>query len=263
MTGDLLLAIDAGNTNTVFGLYDGTEPRATWRLSTVRERTGDEYAAALVQLMNLAGIGPERVAAAVIGSVVPQVEAPLRRMCRRHFGVEARVVGLDLDVPIAVRVDHPAEVGADRLVNSFAAFRAFGQALIVVDFGTATTFDVVDAEGAYCGGVIAPGINLSLEALHRAAAKLPRIAVERPATVVGTSTLAAMQSGIYFGYVGLIDGLIARIRAEHGSPMPVVATGGLAELFAAAVPAIDRVDLDLTMRGLVRLHALATPSGPA
>ncbi len=256
----LLLAIDVGNTNTVFALFAGRALQAQWRISTVRERTGDEYAAALLQLMALKGFAAGGVGAVVIASVVPQAVFPLRRMCRDFFDCEGRVVGEDLDYGIEVRLDNPAEVGADRLVNAVAAHLRYPGAKIVLDFGTATTFDVVDADGAYCGGVISPGINLSLEALHRAAAKLPRVAVARPQAVIGRSTVAAMQSGIFWGYIGLIEGTVARIRAEFERPMTTVATGGLAHLFGHATAAIERVDPDLTMAGLVEIYHRHNPS---
>lgn len=262
MSGALLLAIDVGNTNTVFALYDGTLALGQWRLSTVRERTADEYAAALTQLITYRGHDPHAVADAVISSVVPEALWPLKTMCREIFRCTPRVVGDDLGVTIPVVIENPREVGADRLVNAVAARSRYGGPLIVVDFGTATTFDVIDGEGRYCGGVIAAGVNLSLEALHMAAAKLPRVPVERPHAVIGTSTVSAMQSGVYWGYVGLIEGVIERIRKEYGEPMKVIATGGLAGLFASGTEIIEHVDRDLTMAGLVELfHAdRAAPS---
>ncbi len=203
----MLLAIDVGNTNTVFALYRDNELVGQWRLSTNRERTAEEYAAALIQLMRLKGYSHEQVGAVVISSVVPQAVIGLRWMSRDFFGCRAFVVGEDLDYPIKINLNNPREVGADRVVNAVAARKRYSPPLIIVDFGTATTFDVVNDEGSYCGGAIAPGINLSLEALHRAAAKLPRIAVEPPENVIGTSTVSAMQSGVFWGYVGLIEGL--------------------------------------------------------
>ena len=259
MAQKLLLAIDVGNTNTVFALYRERDALGQWRISTVRERTADEYAAALTQLMALKGYHHGDVGAAVIASVVPQALTPLKSMCREFFGCTARVVGDDLGVTIPVVVDNPREVGADRLVNAVAAHTRYHGPLIVVDFGTATTFDVIDEAGRYCGGVIATGINLSLEALHRAAAKLPRVAVERPERVIGTSTVSAMQSGVFWGYVSMIEGIVARIRTEFGAEMKVIATGGLAGLFAGATDAIEHVDRDLTMAGLVELYYADRP----
>jgi len=259
MARDLLLAVDVGNTNTVFALYRGRTALGQWRVSTVRERTADEYAAALIQLMSLKGHGPDRVADAVISSVVPQALPPLKSMCNEFFDCTARVVGENLAITIPIAIDNPREVGADRLVNGVAAYARYGGPLIVLDFGTATTFDVIDQDGRYCGGVIATGINLSLEALHRAAAMLPRVAVERPPQVIGGSTVSAMQSGVYWGYVSLIEGVVARIKVEYGAPMTVVATGGLAGLFAGATEVIEHVDRDLTMAGLVELYYAGRP----
>jgi type III pantothenate kinase len=245
----MLLAIDVGNTNTVFALYRGDELVGQWRLSTNRERTAEEYAAALIQLMRLKGWSHEQVGAVVISSVVPQAVIGLRWMSRDFFGCRAFVVGEDLDYPIKINLNN-------RVVNAVAARKRYPPPLIIVDFGTATTFDVVNDEGSYCGGAIAPGINLSLEALHRAAAKLPRIAVEPPESVIGTSTISAMQSGVFWGYVGLIEGLVGRIQAEYGRPMTVIATGGLAPLFAKRCAAVHHIDRDLTMAGLLEMYAL-------
>lgn len=259
MAGKLLLAIDVGNTNTVFALYRERRALGQWRISTVRERTADEYAAALTQLMALKGYNHGEVGAAVISSVVPQALTPLKSMCHEFFNCAARVVGDDLGVTISVVIDNPREVGADRLVNAVAAHTRYHGPLIVVDFGTATTFDVVDEEGRYCGGVIATGISLSLEALHRAAAKLPRVAVERPDRVIGNSTVSAMQSGVFWGYVSMIEGIVTRIKSEFGAEMKVIATGGLAGLFAGATDIIEHVDRDLTMAGLVELYYADRP----
>jgi type III pantothenate kinase len=259
MARTLLLAIDVGNTNTVFALYRERQALGQWRISTVRERTADEYAAALTQLMALKGFGQEDIGAAAIASVVPQALTPLKSMCQEFFDCTAKVVGENLGVGIQITIDNPREVGADRLVNAVAAHGRYRGPLIVVDFGTATTFDVVDGDGRYCGGVIATGINLSLEALHRAAAQLPRVAVERPPQVIGSSTVTAMQSGVYWGYVSMVEGVVARIKAEFGEPMKVIATGGLAGLFAGATEVIEHVDRDLTMAGLVELFYANRP----
>jgi type III pantothenate kinase len=252
----MLLAIDVGNTNTVFALYREHELIGQWRLSTNRERTADEYAAALIQLMGLKGETPGSVNAIMISSVVPQAVMPLRWMSRDHFGQRAFLVGEDIDYPIPIKLNNPREVGADRIVNAVGAKARYPGPLIIVDFGTATTFDVVDEDGAYAGGVIAPGINLSLEALHRAAAKLPRIALEPPENVIGKSTIGAMQSGVFYGYIGLIEGLVGRIQAEYGKPMTVLATGGLAPLFVKRCNALTHLDRDLTMAGLVEIYAM-------
>lgn len=250
----MLLAIDVGNTNTVLAVYRDGAPLGQWRLSTNRERTADEYAAALIQLMSLKDLAHREVDAVIISSVVPQAVTPLRWMSRDVFGCRASVVGEDVAFPLPIRIDNPREVGADRVVNAVGALKRHPPPLVIIDFGTATTLDIVDAEGAYCGGVIAAGINLSLEALARAAAKLPRIAVEAPERVIGRSTVGAMQSGVYWGYVGLIEGLVTRIKQEFGAPMRVIATGGLAPLFANGTEVIEHVDPDLTMAGLLEIY---------
>jgi len=251
----MLLAIDAGNTNTVFAIHDGAELRGRWRTVTEGSRTADEYIVWLSQLMALQGLKTDVITGAIIATVVPQALFNLQLLCRRYFHTDAVVVGEPgVDLGIKVDVDRPAAVGADRLVNAVAAHKMWGGPLICIDFGTATTFDVVGHDGTYRGGVIAPGINLSLEALHTAAAKLPRIAVERPDRIIGRDTVPAMQSGVYWGYVGLIQGLVARIRNEFGQPMKVVATGGLAELFRHDVPEIEATDTDLTMHGLIEIY---------
>lgn len=253
--GDRLLAIDAGNTNTVLALFADGDLRASWRLATSVGRTADEYGAFLSQLMALEGESPGAVDAVIISTVVPATLFELRLLADRMFGCRARVVGEGVDLGIPVDIPNPAEVGADRLVNAVGAFRRHGGPAIVVDFGTATTFDVVGPDGAYQGGVIAPGVNLSLEALHAEAARLPRIAIGRPETVVGRGTVAAMRSGIYWGYVGLIEGIVTRIRGERKDPsLRVIATGGLADLFARASGIIDEVDSELTLHGLCAVH---------
>lgn len=256
----MLLAIDAGNTNTVFAVYEGEQQRGLWRAATDTHRTADEYAVWLIQLMSLQNVSPKDIDTAIISTVVPAALFNLTNLCQNYFGAKALVIGdPDVDVGMKVNVPNPAEVGADRLVNAVAAFRAYGGPLIIIDFGTATTFDVVSADGAYEGGVIAPGVNLSMEALHMAAAKLPLVAVRRPETVVGTNTVGAMQSGIFWGYVSLIEGLVSRIKAEKRThEMKVVATGGLSSLFFNASDVIDLTDKDLTLRGLLDIHRLNT-----
>ncbi len=253
----MLLAIDSGNTNIIFAVFDdGDDLRGSWRASTEVKRTADEYAVWLTQIMTLEGLAPADIDGAVIANVVPATMYALKTLCTRYFKVEPLVVGEPgVDIGIAVRVSRPDQVGEDRLVNAVAAFAKHGGPLIVIDFGTATTFDVIGEDGAYEGGVIAPGINLSLEALDRAAAKLPRIAIkEPPQQVIGQATVPAMESGAYWGYVGLIEGLVARIKAEYGRAMTVVATGGLAPLFARATDCIETIDLDLTLRGLLAVY---------
>jgi len=246
----MLLVIDAGNTNIVFAVHDGERWRGIWRIATDAQRTSDEYGVWLGTLLARQGIAIENLRRAVIGTVVPAALYHLRRLCRDWFAIEPLIAQSDLDWGFAIKVDNPNEVGADRLLNAMAAHQSYGGPLIVVDFGTATTFDVVDQDGAYVGGAIAPGINLSVEALHQAAARLPRIGIGRPQSVIGRSTIPAMRSGIYWGYVGLVEGMIARIEAEFGQRMKTVATGGLAPLIAEGTPRIERTDSDLTLEGL-------------
>ena len=263
----MLLAIDAGNTNIVFALCDGDEIRWRWRISTDQKRTADEYAVWLHQLIEMEGARREDIDAVIIASVVPQTLFNLRGLARRIANVEPMVVGAPgIDYGMPINLPNPAEVGADRVVNAVAAHGIWPGDLIIIDFGTATTFDVVSAAGTYEGGVIAPGINLSMDALYNAAARLPRIAVEPPADglgVIGKGTVHAMQSGVFWGYVGLIEGLVARMKAEiTGRPgliaveaVTVVATGGLAPLFSRHTDAISHVDPDLMIKGLMRIHA--------
>jgi type III pantothenate kinase len=255
----MLLVVDAGNTNIVFAVRDGDRWAGTWRIRTDAQRTSDEYAVWLTALFGLCSIRRDQISAAVIGTVVPAALYHLRRLCRDWFGVEPLVARAGLDWGFEIKVDNPNEVGADRLLNALAGHRTFGGPLIVVDFGTATTFDVIDGTGAYLGGVICPGINLSIEALHQAAARLPRIGIGRPQSVIGRATVPAMQSGIYWGYVGMIEGLITRIKIEFGGPMKVVATGGLAPLFAEGTLMIERIEPDLTLDGL-RILAERNPA---
>lgn len=251
----MLLAIDAGNTNTVFAVFDGDRLVASMRCSTYGPRTADEYFVWLNRLMTHHDVDGAAISTAIIATVVPQTLFNLRRLCMNFFNCEPLVVGSpECKLGVKVKVRREREVGADRLVNTVGAYHAYGKNLIVVDFGTATTFDVVDFEGAYAGGIIVPGVNLSLKALHEAAAKLPNVDVARPAQVVGTDTESCMQSGVYWGYVSLVEGICQRVAAEVGAPMTVVATGGLSALFAGGTDAIHHVDGDLTMRGLVRIH---------
>jgi type III pantothenate kinase len=246
----MLLVVDCGNTNVVFAVHDETAWRGIWRIRTEAQRTSDEYGVWLLTLIEHAGLQRDEISAAVIGTVVPAALYHLRRLCRDWFNIEPLVARSNLDWGFEIRVTNPAEVGADRLLNTLAAHQRFGGPLIIVDFGTATTFDVVDKDGAYLGGVICPGINLSLEALHQAAAQLPRIGIARPQAVIGRQTVPAMQSGVYWGYVAMVEGLVARIRAEYGGPMKVVATGGLAPLLAEGTMTIERIEPDLTLDGL-------------
>ena len=254
----MLLAIDIGNTNSGFSLHDGTRFVAAWRCATKPERTADEYFVWLGNLMNYMNprIPPHSIDRVIVSSVVPQVLFNISFLCDRYFGCRPLVVGKpECRLTADVRVDNEAEVGADRIVNSVGAFDRYGGDLIVVDFGTATTFDVVDSDGAYIGGVIAPGVNLSVRALHEAAAALPRIDVDVPERVVGTNTVACMRAGVFWGYVGLIGGICSKINEERQRPMKVIGTGGLAGLFERGTDVFDEIDGDLTMHGLYLIDA--------
>lgn len=250
----MLLAIDVGNTNTKFAVHDGETWRAQWRSSTISTRTADEYAPWLAQMMALSKLDFADVTACIISTVVPQALFNLRNLSRRYIGAEPLVIGEPgVKIGIEVRIDKPSEAGADRLVNAVGAFVAYGGPAIVIDSGTATTFDIVGADGAFEGGVILPGINLSLQALHEAAARLPRVEIRDPGRIIGKDTVSAMQSGIYWGSIEMIEGLCRRIRAEYGKPMKTIATGGVASLFEGAFPGIDVFDQDLTSRGLLEI----------
>ncbi len=250
----MLLAIDVGNTNTKFAVYDGQSWRSQWRAATYSSRTADEYAPWLSQVMALSGLSFEDVTACIISTVVPQALFNLRNLSRRYVGAEPLVIGEPgVNLGIEVRIDKPSEAGADRLVNAVGAFVGHGGPSIVIDSGTATTFDIVAADGAFEGGIILPGINLSLQALHEAAARLPRVEIRDPGRIIGKDTVSAMQSGIYWGSIEMIDGLVRRIKAEYGRPMKTIATGGVASLYEGAFPGIDHFDQDLTSRGLLEI----------
>lgn len=250
----MLLAIEQGNTNSLFAVHDGENWIAQWRSATEPSRTADEYVVWLSQLMAMRKLDLGVLDACVISSVVPQSIFNLRNLSRRHLGIEPLIVGENIELGIQVRTVKPSEVGSDRLVNALGALAVHSPPLIIVDSGTAITLDVIGIDGAFEGGVIAPGVHLSMEALHAAAAKLPRIALQRPARVVGNDTVSAMQSGIFWGHVALIEGMIARIKAERHEAMLVIATGGIASLFHGATAAIDHFDPDLTIRGLLAIY---------
>ena len=253
----MLLAIDAGNTNVVFALVDGREIKTRWRIATDPRRTGDEYAVWLHQLLQLEGYSKSDVTAAIIGTVVPRATHNLQVLASKYFSVEPLIAGEGKAAwPIALDVDEPQNVGADRALNAIAAHDKYQGDMIVIDFGTATTFDVVDYTGAYKGGIIAPGINLSIDALVNAAAKLPRIAIEVPEdkSVIGRTTASQMLTGVYWGYVAMMEGLVSRLKREIGRPVKVVATGGLATLFDEQTDLFDAVEPDLTIQGLSLLH---------
>ena len=256
----MLLAVDAGNTNVVFALLKAGEVRARWRIATEARRTADEYAVWLRQLLDLEGYEMADVDAVIVGTVVPRALHNLKVLASKDFGTEALVAGEGAAAwPIALDVDEPQNVGADRALNVIAAHAKYEGDLIVIDFGTATTFDVVDAKGAYKGGIIAPGINLSLDALVNAAAMLPRVAIEAPkdGSVIGRTTESQMLAGIYWGYVAMLEGLVERLKNEIGRPVTVVATGGLAALFDKRSDVFDALEPDLTIQGLSLLHARA------
>lgn len=253
----MLLAIDAGNTNLVFALLDGGAIRTRWRIATDPRRTADEYAVWLHQLLALEGFTKTDVSAVIVATVVPRALHNLQVLGRKYFNVEAIVAGQGEAIyGIELDVAEPRTVGADRALNAIAAHARHPSDLIIVDFGTATTFDVVDFTGAYKGGIIAPGINLSLDALFTAAARLPRIAITAPddGSVIGRTTEDQMQIGIFWGYVAMIEGLVQRLRAEIGRPARVIATGGLAILFDEHTPVFDAIEPDLTIQGLGLLY---------
>ena len=261
----MLLAIDSGNTNIVFAVFDDADKiRGEWRSSSHSERTADDFGVWLGQLMGDVGLIPDDITGAIIASVVPATLFTLKSLCRDHFHSEPLVIGeRGVDLDLKALVNRPQDVGADRLVNAVSAHQNYGGPLIVVDFGTATTFDVVAEDGAYVGGVIAPGVNLSLEALHMGAAALPHVDISRPDKVIGTNTVQCIQSGVFWGYVGLVTGITERIRKEYARPMRIIGTGGLAPLFAQGDMLFDTLEDDLTMHGLTVIHAYNKENGIA
>ncbi len=253
----MLLVINANNTTTVFGVFDGTTKRGAWRISTNASRTSDEYAFWLTGLMALSGIERSQIDGVILSNVVPQTSFQLKTLCRTYFGGNPLVIGEpDCDPGIKILIDRPEEAGADRIANAVGAKNRYTMPAVIIDLGTATTFDVVDRDGNYCGGVISPGINLSFEALYTRAAKLPRVEIRRPKNAVGRTTVEAMQSGIYWGYIGLIEGTLKRIEDEMGMRFTVIGTGGLVPLIADGTAAIHHVDQDLTLLGLVDIYRL-------
>ena len=256
----MLLTIDVGNTNTVLGLYklEGEKPElaAHWRVTTHRAQTADEYGVLFVNLFRMNGMAPDQVSHIIISSVVPPVEGTLRQVCELYFHIEPLFVEPGIKTGMPVLVDNPAELGADRLVNAIAAFARYGGPCIVVDFGTATTFDVISAKGEYLGGCIAPGLGISADALFSRAARLGRIDIKRPAKVIGTNTITHLQAGLYYGYIGLVDGILERTIAELGQPAKVIATGGLARQISEDSRYISEIDDMLTLDGLCILFEL-------
>jgi type III pantothenate kinase len=256
----MLLAIDAGNSNITLGLYDGETPGPRWRLATVHSRTADEYGLLLDDLLEHAGFEVEAVDAVVMASVVPPLTGVLEEASKRYLGRTALVVDAGVKTGVRIRYDDPKQVGADRVVDTVAIRHLYGGPACCVDFGTATTFDAISAEGDYLGGAIAPGIGIAADALFQRAAKLPRVDLVRPPALIGKNTVHSIQSGLLFGYVGLVEGMVARFRKELGPEMKVVATGGLAETVAKETAAIDIVAPWLTLDGLRIVHAMNTPN---
>jgi type III pantothenate kinase len=253
----VLLALDVGNTNVTIGVFDGEKTCATWRMATDKERLADEYAVMLMGLLATAKIEPGVITEAVMASVVPDLVPVFERLCQRYFGVDPVVVGTGTRTGVRVMYDNPREVGADRIVDVVAALHLYGPPpLIIVDFGTATVFDAVSAEGDYLGGALAPGIGIAAEALFERAAKLYRVELERPKSAIGKNTVAAIQSGTLWGYVGLLEGMVARFKKELGGSARVIATGGWAQRLAKETQVFDAVDENLTLTGLRLIHEM-------
>jgi type III pantothenate kinase len=257
----MLFVIDIGNTNIVLGVYRGEELIAHWRLATKKQKTADEYGVLVHDLFRNRGLDPAGVDGAVLSCVVPPLHPVIESVCREYFGIAPLVVEPGIKTGIPIRYDNPKEVGADRIVNAVAAFHKFGGPLIVVDFGTATTFDAITTKGEYLGGAISPGVGISMEALFLNASKLPRIELVKPPSVIGKNTIHSMQSGIFYGYVGLVDEIVARMKAELGGKVRVVATGGLSVLIAPESRTIDATDPMLTLEGLRLLYGMNPPKG--
>ena len=250
----MLLVFDVGNTNIVLGVYEGSHLLVNWRISTDRQKTTDEYGMLVLSLFAYRNIDPHSVQAVIISSVVPPLMAPLSRMAQRYFHVEPLIVGPGIKTGMAIKYENPRDVGADRIVNAVAAYEKYGGPLIIIDFGTATTFCAVAENGDYLGGAIAPGIGISTEALFQRAAKLPRIELAKPKTVICRNTIASMQSGIIFGFVGQVDEIVRRMKEELGHDVQVVATGGLANLIAQESGTIAHVEPFLTLEGLRMIY---------
>jgi type III pantothenate kinase len=257
----MLLTLDIGNTNVTIGVFAGDETRATWRVATDHERLADEYAVSLLGLLRAEGIEATDITAAVMACVVPELATVFEQLCKRYFKVEPLVIGTGTKTGVRILYDNPREVGADRIVDVVAALHEYGPPpLIIVDVGTATVFDAVSAEGDYLGGAIAPGIGIASEALFSRAAKLYRVELERPKTAIGKNTVAAIQSGTLLGYVGLIEGMVARFKRELGGDAKVIGTGGWAALIGKETSVFDAIDADLTLKGLRLLHDMNSPT---
>lgn len=258
----MLLVIDVGNTHTVLGVYQGERLLHHWRVWTDREKTSDEYGILVRNLYDGSHFSSQEIAAIVLSSVVPPLTPTIVELCVRYFGIQPLVVGPGVKTGISIQMDNPKEVGADRIVNAVAAFARYNKACIVLDFGTATTFDYVSPKGDYMGGIIAPGAWISAEALFRQASKLPRVEIAKPPAVIGKNTVAAMQSGLFYGYLGLVEGIIDRMKRELRSDPVVVATGGLAAILAKESSKIHEIDENLTLEGLRIIYERNQASGP-
>ena len=252
----MLLCVDIGNTNTVMGLYRGDDLLAHWRISTDHQKMPDEYAMQLMALLAYGGMAPEEIDGIALASVVPPLTDVFREMLTHYVRVEPLVVGTGVKTGVAIRYDNPRNVGADRVANAAAAYRLYGGPACIVDFGTGTTFDALSAKGEYLGGAIAPGVRIAAEALFERTAQLPRIDLVRPKKAIGSNTVDAMRSGVLFGYVGLVEGMVARFRQELGPDMRVIATGGLAQVISRETDVIEFVDPWLTLKGLRIIYAL-------
>ena len=251
----MLLAIDVGNTNTVFGVHDGDSWITQWRSATDATKTADDHAAWLWRLSDMHNVDLSQIKGCIISTVVPQAQFNFRNLVRRYLEIEPVFVGdPNLEFGMPIRIRRPEQVGADRIVSGLGAHVTYPGNLIVIDSGTATTFDIIAEDGGFEGGIISPGINLSMRALHEAAAQLPRIAIQKPDLVIGQDTVSAMQSGVFWGYIDMIDGLVKRVKKEYGKPMQVVATGGVAALFEGASEQINYYDQDITIRGLLEIY---------
>jgi type III pantothenate kinase len=252
----MLLVIDVGNSNTVLGIYTGAELTHNWRVGTDKDRTVDEYAVLINDLFRLSGLTFADLSDVMVSSVVPSMLNTIDGLCAKYFKLKPFIVGPGIKTGMPIHYENPREVGADRIVNGVAAYETYNCALIVVDFGTATTFDLISADGAYLGGAIAPGVGISADALFSRASKLPRVDISRPAQIIAKNTVSSMQAGIYFGYVGLVEGIVSRMKKEFAKPVKVVATGGFAATIAESTDCIDLVDPFLTLEGLRILYEL-------
>ncbi|MGL4522052.1 MAG: type III pantothenate kinase [Bacilli bacterium] len=250
----MIFVLDVGNTNTVLGLFAEEKLVHQWRIQTDRHKTDDEYGILIKSLFREANLQTEKIEGIIISTVVPPIKVTFERMCVKYFGQKPLVVGAGVKTGLNIKVDQPQEVGADRIVNAVAAIKEYGAPIIIVDFGTATTFCYVNEHNHYLGGAIMPGIGISTEALYTRTAKLPRIEITRPDDVIGKNTIAAMQSGIYFGYIGQVEGIVSRMKKQTAKRTKVIATGGLAKLIATECTAIDEVDPSLTLKGLYYIY---------